>query len=155
MHYGFNNKKVPRYIDGEQLSEPDKKRDLGLIFTSNLNWKIKSIIQITQIIITNLFPIDFQYRKGFLWVLHHGHHQIFLFIDQCGYYKVFTVFIILPNTTLSDNVQFYALKTSDRVKNKLKSNKNKNLLLKSILTSMNFLIEILVGLMSISLCKES
>ena len=25
MHYGFNNKKVPRYIDGEQLSEPEKK----------------------------------------------------------------------------------------------------------------------------------
>ena len=38
-HYGHNNKRVPLYIDKEQLSESENERDLGVIFTINLKWK--------------------------------------------------------------------------------------------------------------------
>ena len=36
MHYGHNNKRVPLYIDVEQLAESENESDLGVIFTTNL-----------------------------------------------------------------------------------------------------------------------
>ena len=39
MHYGHNNKRVPLYIDVEQLAESENESDLGVIFTTNLKWK--------------------------------------------------------------------------------------------------------------------
>ena len=39
MHYGFNNKKYPLYINGKQLVESDLERDLGIMFSTSLKWK--------------------------------------------------------------------------------------------------------------------
>ena len=39
MHYGFNNKKYPHYINGKQLFESDLERDLGIMFSASLKWK--------------------------------------------------------------------------------------------------------------------
>jgi hypothetical protein len=39
MHFGFNNKKYPHYINGKQLFEFDLERDLGIMFSTSLKWK--------------------------------------------------------------------------------------------------------------------
>ena len=39
MYYGSNNKKYPLFIDGKQLIESNRERDLGLLFSTNLKWK--------------------------------------------------------------------------------------------------------------------
>jgi ribonucleases P/MRP protein subunit RPP40 len=39
MHYGFNNKKYPLYINGKQLVESDLERDLGIMFSTSLKLK--------------------------------------------------------------------------------------------------------------------
>jgi ribonucleases P/MRP protein subunit RPP40 len=39
MHYGYNNKKYPLYINGKQLVESDLERDLGIMFSTSLKWK--------------------------------------------------------------------------------------------------------------------
>jgi hypothetical protein len=39
MHYGFNNKKYPLYINGKLLVEYDLERDLGIMFSTSLKWK--------------------------------------------------------------------------------------------------------------------
>ena len=43
MHYGFNNKKYPLYINGKQLVESDLERDLGIMFSTSLKWKNQEI----------------------------------------------------------------------------------------------------------------
>jgi ribonuclease P/MRP protein subunit RPP40 len=43
MHYGFNNKKYPLYINGRQLVESDLERDLGIMFSTSLKWKNQEI----------------------------------------------------------------------------------------------------------------
>jgi len=39
MHYGYNNKKSPLFIDGQQLITTESERDLDVIFSNNLKWK--------------------------------------------------------------------------------------------------------------------
>ena len=39
MHYDHNNKKLPLYIDGKKLTEPEIERDLGVILTKILKLK--------------------------------------------------------------------------------------------------------------------
>ena len=39
MHYGHNNKNIPYYINGIQLTESDTERDLGVLFSTNLKGK--------------------------------------------------------------------------------------------------------------------
>ena len=39
MRYGFNNKDFPLFINGQELKSTEFERDLGVIFSNNLQWK--------------------------------------------------------------------------------------------------------------------
>ena len=40
MHYGFNNKDFPRFINSQELKSTESERE-GVIFSNNLKWKNK------------------------------------------------------------------------------------------------------------------
>lgn len=48
MHYGFNNKKSPLFINGQQLITTESERDVGVIFANNLKWKNQVITSVSK-----------------------------------------------------------------------------------------------------------
>ena len=43
MHYGYHNKELPLFINGQELNKSNSERDLGVIFSNNLKWKDQTL----------------------------------------------------------------------------------------------------------------